>query len=336
MLLLIFPLIFLIGLAVVASAWAFKSLRKMSPRPAIVLASEISLDALVLFAKVAHIPLSKEFTSTFECATDGASSRRGSLTSEKPSNYWLTPRPPPFLLPSGQIVPPELTRNYLLQQFVRQSVGNVLTRPHRLLPPLPPSGTISAPGIPTVILLVSCFGRTKEAVARRLGALLLPYRDDCWLPDDLEFGSDAYSHHLSQFAYVHLPSDVRTLIRRLRACIASSATSSDSVEAALVVIALISSLLMAFLTGVHIMLYERQTFVFYKLSKSSAIKLALQSRLWGLIFPAHLDRAWSMRAVKRRCLPEPDRKLRAPYETHAEWRMIEQQTSTKALEASGT
>ncbi|RKO86134.1 hypothetical protein BDK51DRAFT_49008 [Blyttiomyces helicus] len=81
------------------------------------------------------------------------------------------------------------------------------------------------------------------------------------------------------------------------------------------------------ITAVHILIYEWQTSFFYQLHTSSVSKLAFGSRFWGLAFPVHLDRTGSSKAVKRRYLPEPDWRPRAPYEAHAEWNSLDRRTA---------
>ncbi|RKO90815.1 hypothetical protein BDK51DRAFT_25666 [Blyttiomyces helicus] len=291
-LLLMVPLIFLMGLAVVASAWAFRQIlkRKTTPRDAFVLASEFSLNALVLFFKLAHIPMSS------------------------------------YLLNS-----PEITC-YSSAWYGQRAIAIA-------------GCVLYAGGIPAGILIVSWLFadcRAEEVVSRRVGALFSTYRNKCWYfegyrtlwnlavmltpvlfansPASICFVTFALifaecaliswlapyrfmpankSHHLISTSLMFIPL----------AGVASAATSNDSDEKALVSVVVISTFLIA----------------------QASSGGALRSRLWSLVFPVHLNRAASRGAVNRRYLPDPDRRPRAPYESHAEWRALEMRASMTSI-----
>ncbi|RKO85447.1 hypothetical protein BDK51DRAFT_29972 [Blyttiomyces helicus] len=79
--------------------------------------------------------------------------------------------------------------------------------------------------------------------------------------------------------------------------------------------------------GVHILIYEYQTFFFHRPEWSRFFGWALGSHLWGKVFPIHLDQTGSKGALKRRYLPDPDRRPQNPYEAHAECRARELRAS---------
>ncbi|RKO89986.1 hypothetical protein BDK51DRAFT_33077 [Blyttiomyces helicus] len=415
-LLLIFPLIFIMGLAAVASVWALwhSAWRNMGVRTAFLRASEISLNALVLFSKIAHIPMSKEFTSTFECATDGENymrvrfcSRRQTL---KPTNSRAIASPPEadrsYLLSS-----PDITCYSSACAHETAMVASALRNNQRAVAIA--GCFLYVAGIPVLLLLASwrfAGRRTEDVVSRRMGALFSTYRDGCWYFEGLHrisvvkgsflSGEHIWDPYSLEFKPRTLDAGYRTIWNlgllltpiifanspasiclmtfclifadcalrkggnkglraggaaldstagpptppspRLRADlvitliplagVASPGTSEDSDEAALVVVLVLGSLGITLICGVHILIYEWQTFFFHHIKPSSVFMRTFRSRLWGIIFPLHLDPSGGRRALKRRYLPDPERRPPAQYEKHAECRMLEVRTSTTSTE----
>ncbi|RKO89987.1 hypothetical protein BDK51DRAFT_33078 [Blyttiomyces helicus] len=182
------------GLAAVASVWALwhSAWRNMGVRTAFLRASEISLNALVLFSKIAHIPMSKEFTSTFECATDGENymrvrfcSRRQTL---KPTNSRAIASPPEadrsYLLSS-----PDITCYSSACAHETAMVASALRNNQRAVAIA--GCFLYVAGIPVLLLLASwrfAGRRTEDVVSRRMGALFSTYRDGCWRNDGVPLG----------------------------------------------------------------------------------------------------------------------------------------------------
>ncbi|RKO84653.1 hypothetical protein BDK51DRAFT_48813 [Blyttiomyces helicus] len=157
------------GLAAVVSVWALghSALKKTSTRAAFVLASEISLNTLMLFLlKVAHIPMSgKPRLGVKAEPFDGAHERAPWVASVIRKDQRVLAIAGCFLYAAG--IPVVL----LLVSWRFAGL------------------------------------RAEDVISRRIGALFSTCRDGCWISNDLEFGADAQTRLLCQLTGVHLPGD---------------------------------------------------------------------------------------------------------------------------------